>query len=582
MSGRLGFFDPWRVPRRVAVQACAVVVGLGLSLSGMAQQPAAPPSPKPPTEQGLEQDPELTPQQAAVKSLAEGIQGKRDEVRVAAQEARDAQQAGDDARRVSALATQRAAEAALAQLQRHFESVAAEEDVQGFIAIENKPFDLLEETVTTLRPLLQQLKDATAGPREISNLDSQIELFMHRRDLAERARQKVDERLRDARFQTWADDLRAARRAWDGRLREASAQLTVATQQRAQRVGEQRPLWELVTEATNTFVRTRGLNLVIGLVAVAAVLFGMRLLHGLFRRVRPAKRGEITLYGRFGAVAWRLLTALLAVVALLLAFYAVSDWLLLLLTLVFLAGLGWTSLRMAPQFFEQVRLMLNLGSVREGERLVMNGIPWRVERLRFYTFLVNPKLTGGLLRLPIRDLIGLHSRPVGADEVWFPTSRGDWVIWKDGVRAQVVVQSPDLVQLQMLGGAQLTCRTEDFIGMVVCNLSNDFRVSATFGVDYAHQAISTTQIPTLMETVLRREISAIVGADNLVGLRVEFKAAAASSLDYTVLVDLRGGVARDYDRLQRAISRVLVETCNEQGWVIPFTQVTLHQAAASA
>lgn len=91
-----------------------------------------------------------------------------------------------------------------------------------------------------------------------------------------------------------------------------------------------------------------------------------------------------------------------------------------------------------------------------------------------------------------------------------------------------------------------------------------------------------TQIPTRMETVLRREIPAIAGADHLVGLRVEFKAATASSLDYVVLVDLRGVAARDYDRLQRAISRVLVETCNEQGWVIPFTQVTVHQAAASA
>ena len=49
-----------------------------------------------------------------------------------------------------------------------------------------------------------------------------------------------------------------------------------------------------------------------------------------------------------------------------------------------------------------------------------------------------------------------------------------------------------------------------------------------------------------------------------------------------VPASLRGAAARDYDRLQRAISRVLVDTCNEQGWVIPFTQVTLHQAVPTA
>lgn len=576
---------PWHVLCPRPALACAIAMALALDARAVARDPATgqPPPAGPDRTQDLRQDPTLTPQQAAVKSLAESIKAKKQDVGNAAMEVRAAQQAGDEAARHSALAKQQAAEAALAKLLLDFESVAAGEDVDAFQDAESKPFDLLDETVTALRPLIKQLKDATEGPREVERLESQIELFRRRRDIAERATQRLDLKLADPQFQPWNESLTTARAAWDIRRREWAAKLTVAEQQLAQRVGSQRPIVEQVAEATDTFVRTRGLNLVIGLAAAAAVLLAMGLIHGLVRKVRPAKRGsKMTVYSRFGTVAWRALTAVFAVVALLVAFYAVSDWVLLLLTLVFLAGLGWTSMRMAPQVFEQVRLMLNLGSVREGERLVMNGIPWRVERLRLYTYLINPKLTGGLLRLPIRDLIGLHSRPIGSDEVWFPTSRGDWVVMDNGVRAQVVVQSPDLVQLQLLGGAQVTCRTEDFVGMKACNLSSDFRINVTFGVDYAHQAICTTRIPAAMEAALRRELQAMVGADKLVNLRVEFKEAGASSLDYAVLVDLRGTVARDHDRVLRAISRILVDVCNEQSWVIPFTQVTLHQAAASA
>jgi hypothetical protein len=31
--------------------------------------------------------------------------------------------------------------------------------------------------------------------------------------------------------------------------------------------------------------------------------------------------------------------------------------------------------------------------------------------------------------------------------------------------------------------------------------------------------------------------------------------------------------------LERALARLLVDVCNENGWVIPFTQITLHQSS---
>ncbi|MBJ19529.1 MAG: hypothetical protein GY910_09610 [bacterium] len=51
-------------------------------------------------------------------------------------------------------------------------------------------------------------------------------------------------------------------------------------------------------------------------------------------------------------------------------------------------------------------------------------------------------------------------------------------------------------------------------------------------------------------------------------------------------VDLDGSSTIDYRAQTRQLSRFCVDICNEQGWGIPFTQLTLHRApeesAASA
>jgi hypothetical protein len=64
-------------------------------------------------------------------------------------------------------------------------------------------------------------------------------------------------------------------------------------------------------------------------------------------------------------------------------------------------------------------------------------------------------------------------------------------------------------------------------------------------------------------------------------LQVEFEEAAASALNIRVLGDFAGDVAPSYHVLRRAIQRICVDACNDYGWVMPFTQLTLHMASSS-
>jgi hypothetical protein len=67
----------------------------------------------------------------------------------------------------------------------------------------------------------------------------------------------------------------------------------------------------------------------------------------------------------------------------------------------------------------------------------------------------------------------------------------------------------------------------------------------------------------------------------LLNLRVEFAQANSSSLDIVVIADFKGELGDLYNRLRRAIQRWCVDACTENGWEIPFPQITLSGAIGS-
>ena len=51
-----------------------------------------------------------------------------------------------------------------------------------------------------------------------------------------------------------------------------------------------------------------------------------------------------------------------------------------------------------------------------------------------------------------------------------------------------------------------------------------------------------------------------------------------SSLDFEARADFTGEAAPRYRELRRAMQRLLVDACTQNGWTIPFPQLTLHRA----
>ena len=120
----------------------------------------------------------------------------------------------------------------------------------------------------------------------------------------------------------------------------------------------------------------------------------------------------------------------------------------------------------------------------------------------------------------------------------------------------------------------------DFLAQAPHTLSPSFRLVSVMGVDYANQPDITSKIPTLLADIARRGLSELGFSEHVAALKAEFCAAGSSSLDVALIVDFHASAAPRYDDLERALARLAVEACNEHGWVIPFTQLTLHQAPA--
>ena len=76
----------------------------------------------------------------------------------------------------------------------------------------------------------------------------------------------------------------------------------------------------------------------------------------------------------------------------------------------------------------------------------------------------------------------------------FPTKHGDYVVLEDDTYGAIYLQSPEVVQLSVLGGATKTYSTQDFLSMHPRNLSDGFGIYMQFGLDYALQSTITSKV----------------------------------------------------------------------------------------
>lgn len=439
--------------------------------------------------------------------------------------------------------------------------------------------DWRQDLIDILDPLIESLKSVTERPRQLAELRETILLTQSKLDVAEAAIQELQTIPVESLDDTATVRIGNLVAKWTGEAGQLQQELLVSNSQLERLTADQKSFFEGVWPATREFLLGRGLTLIVASI-VAALAWGMmRVLWWIYiTRFTTKELRRTKTWFRLLEYSYYFLTTLVTLLAVLVVLYIREDLLLIALSLLLIFGAVLSFRQFLPRYIREARLLLNLGSVREDERVIYNGLPWQVMSLNLHSVLRNPALDG-VIRLPLDRVSDLVSRPV-KNNLWFPSNRGDYVILPDGVLGKIRHQTPDLVEISIRGGMTMTYNTSDFYSINLINLSRDktFGVSVTFGLDYELQAISLTEIPKALEAEVQSVFIDAGYKQYLKSLLVELSSANASSLDFILFATLDSKVAKDYYKFERLLQQSCVAVSNKKGWTIPFPQLTVHQS----
>ncbi len=437
-----------------------------------------------------------------------------------------------------------------------------------------KLFDQLQEL---LNPLFDAIRKLSEAPRQIQQLEDEKEKIQEKIVQLSKGLKNLD----DISNKNENDGLNLLLKQSKRHLQDTSHELKIKSENIERILEEQQSssssIWDKFIGVVKNFLGTKGRNLFLAFVVFVGFcwffryfrkyIFRLPFFYGSFEWARKPMKA---LYGISSAI-----TALFFAI---LCLYLLNDWVLVTLTVLIVSSILWSLKQYTPKFVEEIRLILNLGTVREGQRIIWKGVPWKVQTIGLYSSLINEDLLSKPVKVAASELLKEHSRPVVDDEPWFPSRKGDWIILADGSFGQVMLQTPEQVVVQLLGGGKKYYPTPTFLAATPLNLSQGFRIEVTFGLDYGTQSLICKEILEIVKSSLKEKLDRrMVGVQaDFADLTVSFHSAGESSLNLWIKADCRGHVAFDYYTIQREIQTAMVEICNENSYVIPFNQLTVH------
>lgn len=556
-----------------------------ISSVSFAQEPPAPQSePAPTQEQATQQQEELDSRQQLIRSLlslSETLESRKARITELFIELESIEEETDRAAleaEVEELANE------IIQAGDEIEIVVLGLQSREYLEIgqeqsEEDTFDLGKEISRIFQPLVVSLERATEPSRRMEELRQLSNRTKRRQEVAQTTLDSIAQFKQDGTEYPEAlqDRLTNFQNLWTTRHQEA-VDLGIALDEQLEAANRAKGnTFVEFAEDFGDFVFNRGTSLLIALGSSIGFLILCQLLRmGLMNYYRTRHTGVLSAPIRIAGMLLSMIGVIGALMIAITIFNIRHDWLMLAMSLLLALAISWSFVRALPTLIEEMRVLLNLGSVREGERTIVNGVPYRIDRLSMYSKLVNPALNGGSLIFPVREMINMHSRPVLDGEAWFPTNIGDWIV-RDGKHYEVMNQTPEHVIIRGPGGSEDFVPVEEFLGTLFESLSNGYCRSHTVGLSYKHLALAKDEIPQTLSEAVHKHVINRIGAENVVGVSTRLADLGSSSLDFKVILEIGPGQGNHWKVLETDITLGAVDACLEKGWDIPFPQLVVHK-----
>ena len=462
-------------------------------------------------------------------------------------------------------------------IQTKFEKIATGIDISIIKLEQENKTTLTDDFQLLLKPLVQGAKQATKDMRKKAQLQEELEhynaiipqLSQAYKNLSKLIKIKTDKKLKK--------EIQALQKYWQQQLALTTSNLNATRYQLQTMEKNEISFSESFHKSTKNFFQQRGLILFEGIMAFLTILLILKIFHStlvkLFPILNKANRSfKIRIFDLF----YRLFTIILAFITPMIIFYHNEDWLLFSIGLLILFSITWTFRNFLPKLWQQVRLLLNIGSVRENERIYYHNLPWKVTNINLFTILENP--TSKIrLRVPIEQLIGLISRPIKKNEPWFPCREDDWVLLENNTYGKVTGISLEFIEIITIGGSRNTYLISDFLALSPQNFSTNFRILEIVGISYKHQKESTNKIVDNLQKYILEILDKDGYIKGLNHLIARFSSAGDSSLNLEIIADFKGEMAPFYYDIRSSIAKAGVDACTKYQWEIPFPQLDIHK-----
>ncbi|MBF0207255.1 MAG: hypothetical protein HQK53_10240 [Oligoflexia bacterium] len=469
------------------------------------------------------------------------------------------------------------------------------EDAQQVSESVGNKRDVINELQDLVVPVLDALQRVSKRPRKIEGLRREIDTLENKILLLDQGKGNLQGLMlnyaQEKQLVTKLQELQQF--LWD-KQEELKLRLADLKGKLNLELSQEKSLVVVMGELTSQFFSRRGQHLMLSILGFALVFI---LLLRLRRWLHPEewfnRKEELKWLKRPFALLYNLLVAVLSFCTLLFCLYVLNDWVLLTFFMLVLLSILWSLKQLMPKFIVEGKLLLNLGSVREDERVVWNGISWRVDTLGPHTTLVNPALEGGAVRVRAQDLLHLYSRRIVAGEEWFPCKRGDWVDLSDGSYGEVVLQTPEQVVLQLDGLCKKYYRVGDFLAQNPKNYSHGYVISVTLALSYSLQAeIVSGKIQQILEEEITASLKIFTQykcnqgnnseTENLISkVQVIFINPGNNALELAIRVSVAENGAVFRGILSSEVNSIILTSCCKHGWNIPYPQVVVHSANLS-
>lgn len=446
---------------------------------------------------------------------------------------------------------------------------------------EIKKRTLLEEVENLISPTLQSIQRISAKPRRIERLKNRISTHEEQIRELDQAFKNLELIDSSPEFSDIAPQIHSTLNTAKDNIKDLRQENQIKINNLKSRLHEltkdDKSVLDVTTRMIKEFLSTKGKNLAISLgVFLLIIWISLKFREKIVAKLLEKRPDEW--YVKPVKAFYGFASFLLAFGVSMFTLYTLGDWVLVTFVFLALAAILWSSKSYIPKYLTEFKLILNFGTIKEGELVVYHGLPWKVKSIGFMTIFENEFLDSQQIRIQITEIMKMHSRKILPKEQWFPSRTGDWVLLNDQTYGKVVSQTLEQVVMEIGGSQRRYIPTDDYLHLMPVNMSHGYILEFTWSFDYQDQKHFSMNILPKLESEFRKKMQNYVHPASQI--LVDFHSAGASSMNAYIMVKYEGSFASKRLKINRDLQQMLFDISTENTWNIPFNTISLHKTSA--